>query len=49
MLSAKYQPSQMSIAFSPKNITPNIATKTTLNLSIGATCGEALPIFNARK
>ena len=42
-------PSQFSAeSFSPRNSTPKIATSTTLNLSIGATCA-ALPSFSARK
>src|SRR5262249_35208690 len=35
-------------SFSPSRRTPRIATKTTLSLSIGATCA-ALPILSARK
>ena len=42
-------PSQFTAeSFSPRNSTPKMATSTTLNLSIGATCA-ALPSFSARK
>ncbi len=42
-------PSQFgAVNFSPRNITPNSATSTTDNLSIGATLA-ASPILSARK
>ena len=42
-------PSQLStVSFSPSRSAPKIATRTTLSLSIGATC-EALPSLSARK
>ena len=42
-------PSQFIVeSRSPRNATPNTATRTTLNLSIGATCA-ALPSLSARK
>ena len=45
----KHMPSQLpSDNFSLKNANPKIATKTTLNLSMGATC-EAFPILRARR